>query len=96
VRRLFLMEAALLSLFSAIAGTILALVSMKGLSLLSFPIEDNPLSMLLVRGHLVFVPRPGVTVVHILLVMGMALLAAWNPASQAAKLSPANALRHHE
>lgn len=96
VRALFLMETALLSLLSAIAGTLLALAAMFALSQMTFAIEGNPLSMLLVRGHLVFVPKAGATIGQILLVMGMAILAAWNPASQAAKLSPANALRHHE
>ncbi|MBK9577763.1 MAG: FtsX-like permease family protein [Fibrobacterota bacterium] len=96
VRTLFLMEAGLLSLLSALAGTALALVAMFALSQLTFPIEGNPLSMLLVRGHLVFVPEIFATIGQILLVIGMAVLAAWNPASQAAKLSPANALRHHE
>lgn len=96
VRTLFLMEAGLLSFLSALAGTALALAAMFGLSQLTFPIEGNPLSMLLVRGHLVFVPEVLATLGQILLVIAMAVVAAWNPASQAAKLSPANALRHHE
>lgn len=96
VRSLFLVETAMLALFSSLAGTFLALVAMFGLSRMTFPIEGNPLSMLLVRGHLVFVPGVVSTLGQILLVVGMAVVAAWGPAAQAAKLSPANALRHYE
>lgn len=96
VQILFLMEAGLLAIGSAAVGTGLALLSMLLLSRWTFPIEGNPLSMLLVRGHLVFVPQLSTTVGHILLVTGMALVAAWNPARRAAGLAPATALRHHE
>jgi len=96
VRSLFLVETAMLAFFSSLAGTALAFAAMVGLSRLSFPIEGNPLSMLLVRGHLVFVPGFLSTVGQILLVVGMSVVAAWGPAAQAAKLSPANALRHYE
>lgn len=96
VRTLFLTETALLALVSSLAGTALAFVGMWGLSRMVFPIEGNPLSMLLVRGHLVFVPGLASTIGQILLVVGMAVVAAWGPAAQAAKLSPANALRHYE
>jgi ABC-type lipoprotein release transport system permease subunit len=96
VRALFLTETALLAFFSSVAGTVLALAVMFGLSRMVFAIEGNPLSMLLVRGHLVFVPGIASTIGQILLVVGMAVLAAWGPAAQAARLSPANALRHYE
>jgi ABC-type lipoprotein release transport system permease subunit len=96
VRQLFLLETGLLALFSAVAGTVLAGIAMFGLSRITFPIAGNPLSILLVRGHLVFVPSVGHVVFDIVLVVGMAVLAAWGPAAAAAKLSPANALRHHE
>jgi len=96
VRRLFLVETGMLALFASLAGTVLAGVLMFALSRMSFRIEGNPLSILLVRGHLVFVPGILSTLGQILLVMGMAVVAAWGPSAQAAKLSPANALRHHE
>lgn len=96
VRRLFLLETTLLALFSALAGTALAGAAMFGLSRITISAADNPLSMLLVRGHLVFVPGAAAIAVQILLVVGMAVAAAWFPAGWAAKLPPANALRHHE
>ena len=96
VRRLFLVETGMLALFASVAGTVMAGLLMFALSRMSFPIEGNPLSILLVRGHLVFVPGILSTLGQILLVVGMALLDAWGPSAQAAKLSPANALRHHE
>jgi len=96
VRVLFLLETGLLALLSALAGTAGALLLMFGLSRLVFGIEGNPLSILLVRGHLVFVPGILSTLGQILLVVGMAVLAAWGPSAAAARLSPAVALRHHE
>jgi len=96
VRRLFLVETGMLALFASLAGTALAAILMFALSRLTFSVEGNPLSILLVRGHLVFVPGVFATLGQILLVVGMAVVAAWGPSAQAAKLSPANALRHHE
>ncbi len=96
VRQLFLMETGMLALFASLTGTVLAGLLMFGLSRLTFPLEGNPLSILLVRGHLVFVPGMMSTLGEILLVVGMAVIAAWGPSSQASQLSPANALRHHE
>lgn len=96
VRSLFIVETAMLAFFSSLAGMALAFVAMVGLARMTFPIEGNPLSMLLVRGHLVFVPGLFSTVGQILLVVGMSVVAAWGPAAQAARLSPANALRHYE
>jgi putative ABC transport system permease protein len=96
VRRLFLVETGMLALFASLAGTALAAILMFALSRLTFSVEGNPLSILLVRGHLVFVPGVLATLGQIVLVIGMAVVAAWGPSAQAAKLSPANALRHHE
>jgi ABC-type lipoprotein release transport system permease subunit len=96
VRVLFLMETGLLALFSAVAGTLAAGVVMYGLSSLSFAIQGNPLSILMVRGHLVFAPGIVSTIGQILLVVGMAVIAAWGPSATAARLNPADALRHHE
>jgi ABC-type lipoprotein release transport system permease subunit len=96
VRVLFLMETGLLAFFSAAAGTLAAGVVMFGLSRISFSILGNPLSILMVRGHLVFVPGILSTVGQIALVVGMALIAAWGPSGTAARLNPADALRHHE
>lgn len=96
VRVLFLLETGMLALFSALAGVVGAGVVMFALSQPSFKIMGNPLSILMVRGHLVFVPGILSTLGQILLVVGMAVLAAWGPSAAAARLSPADALRHHE
>ena len=96
VRLLFLLETGMLALFASLAGTVLAGALMFGLSSMTIPAEGNPLSILLIRGHLVFVPGLLSTLGQILLVVAMALLAAWGPSAQAARLSPADALRHHE
>jgi ABC-type antimicrobial peptide transport system permease subunit len=50
----------------------------------------------MVRGHLVFVAGILSTIGQILLVVGMAVIAAWGPSATAARLNPADALRHHE
>lgn len=96
VRTLFLLETCLLAIFSSLVGTAFAGALMFGLSKMTFVIEGNPLSILLVRGHLVFVTGLLPTLGQILLVTGMAALAAWRPSVQASELSPADALRHHE
>jgi putative ABC transport system permease protein len=96
VRVLFLLETGMLALFSALAGVVGAAIVMFALSQPSFKIMGNPLSILMVRGHLVFVPGILSTLGQILLVVGMAVLAAWGPSAAAARLSPADALRHHE
>jgi len=96
VRVLFLMETGLLALFSAVAGTLAAGAIMFGLSSITFGIQGNPLSILMVRGHLVFAPGIVSTIGQILLVVGMAVIAAWGPSATAARSNPADALRHHE
>jgi len=96
VRNSFLMETGFLSLFAALAGTAAAFLVMAGLSALKIPTEDNPLSMLLVNGHLHFVPAAASIIGHILLIMAITVGTAWFPARRAANLMAAAALRHYE
>jgi ABC-type antimicrobial peptide transport system permease subunit len=96
VRNSFLIETGMLAFFSALAGTAIAFAAMWGLSAITFKTEDNPLSMLLVSGHLFFAPTLIAVLGFILLIMAIAVLTAWFPARRAAKLSAAAALRHYE
>jgi ABC-type lipoprotein release transport system permease subunit len=96
VRSSFLIETGLLALISSIAGTILAFAGMWGLSQLTFKADDNPISMILVDGHLFFAPTAGAVLFFVVLIVGIAVLTAWFPARRAARLSAAEALRHFE
>lgn len=96
VRNSFLIETGLLGLISAIAGIILAFCAMFGLSQITIKADDNPMSMLLVDGHLFFAPTVPATIFFIVLIVVIATLTAYFPAKRAAKLSAAEALRHFE
>jgi putative ABC transport system permease protein len=93
---LFLLETFYLALFSCAAGIALGFVLMEGLSLITFHTENNPLGMLLVRGHLFFAPTVWGTLSGVLLITAMAVATAILPSRTAARLPPADALRHHE
>ncbi len=94
VRDMFLLETLLLTLFSSAAGLLLGFAVMKGLALLTFHPHDNPLGMLLVNGHLYFLPTFSGVAGSVLLITAIAVGTAWFPASRAAQLSPAKALGH--
>lgn len=96
VRNSFLIETGLLALVSSLAGTVLAFAAMWGLSRLSLRADDNPMSMILVDGHLFFAPTVGAVLFFIALIVGIAVVTAWFPARRAARLSAADALRHFE
>jgi ABC-type lipoprotein release transport system permease subunit len=96
VRSSFLIETSLLGLMSAIAGTVLAFTAMWCLSLVKFNVQDNPLGMLLVEGHLNFSPTMVGTVSYIILIICIAVATAYFPARRAANLSAAVAFRHYE
>jgi ABC-type antimicrobial peptide transport system permease subunit len=94
VRNMFLLETLLLTLFSSAAGLLLGFAVMKGLALITFHPHDNPLGMLLVNGHLYFLPTLSGVAGSVLLITAIAVGTAWFPASRAAQLSPAKALGH--
>lgn len=96
VRSVFIFETFFLTLFAAIAGVIMAFVLMKMLSLFTIQLQDNPFGMLLVNGHLHFMPTVFGVIGNILIVIVISVLTAYFPAKRAANLLPAKALRHFE
>ena len=94
VRDMFILETFFLTLFASTAGVLLGFAAMKLLSLITFHPVDNPLGMLLVNGHLYFLPTfPGIAG-SVLLIIAIAVITAWFPARRAANMSPAQALGH--
>ena len=89
---LFLFEALFLALGGALVGIGSALLIMGGLSLINFGL-DSPLSLFMNNGHLAFYLPAARAAVNVLIIMLLTLFAASFPARQAAKLSPAVALR---
>ncbi|MCX7725705.1 MAG: FtsX-like permease family protein [Chitinispirillaceae bacterium] len=96
VKNSFLLESAFLALFSAISGTIIAFIIMFILSKIEFSVEDNPLGILLVEGHLCFAPTFSSVLFFIIFIVLMATITAYFPAKRAAKISPVEAMRHFE
>ena len=96
VRKIFLLESALLSFLAAIAGVILAMISMFALSQLTIQAAGNPLGMLLINNHLVFVPTLLSITLFVILIVFITVLTSWFPARKAAQLTPATALRHYD
>jgi len=96
VRKTFIYETLFLSLFSSIAGTLVAFAAMWGLSQLSIEAGDSPLSMLLVNNHLHFVPTPGRIVLYIGIILIITVTTAYFPARRASNMAASDALRHFE
>lgn len=96
VGSLFVYEATMLALFASIAGTIIAFGVMWILKQPVIDAGENPMGMLLVNGHLHFVP----SALSITLFIGMICLitafTAWFPARKAGNMHPSDALRHFE
>ncbi len=92
VRGMFLFEAVFLSIGGAVAGIVLALLAMGGLSLIDFGM-DSPAFLILRNGHLSFFLPPARAVFNVLVIAVLTLLAVSRPAGRAAKLEPAVALR---
>jgi putative ABC transport system permease protein len=92
VRGLFLLEALLLSLGGAVVGLVAAFVVALVLSLINFG-TDSQFFIILREGHLLFKVLPARIAGNILIVGVLTLLAALLPASRAAKMDPAHALR---
>ncbi|MFH1260203.1 MAG: FtsX-like permease family protein [Elusimicrobiota bacterium] len=96
VRNIFILETFFLTLFSSIAGTVAAFAAIWLASQITFKLQDNPFGMLLVNGHLHFLPTFLGIAGNLLLIMAIAVLTAYFPARRAANLSPAKALGHFE
>ncbi|HMD69110.1 MAG TPA: ABC transporter permease, partial [Chitinivibrionales bacterium] len=96
VRNSFMLETFFLSLFAVAGGIATAFGVMAVLSLIKINSQDNPLGMLLVNGHLNFVPTVIGTVGYTVLILIIAVATAYFPARRAANLSAAAAFRHYE
>jgi len=96
VRNVFILESFLLAFFSSMVGVMLAFLSMYFLTILTFELPDNPLSILLVNGHLYFKPTWIGILLNIVFILAIVAVTAYFPARRAANLSPSTALRHYE
>jgi putative ABC transport system permease protein len=96
VRNMFVLETLFLTLFSAVLGTIAGFGVMGFLSRFTFHLSDNPFGMLLVNGHVYFLPTLTGIAGNVLLIVAIAVVTAYFPARRAAELSPAKALGHFE
>jgi ABC-type lipoprotein release transport system permease subunit len=96
VLHMFLLETLFLAFFASIAGGILAFAAMWGLSSITINAADNPMGMLLVKGHLFFAPTAVGIAGYLVFIMAIAAATAFFPARRAAKLTAANAMRHYE
>lgn len=93
---LFLFETLYLALFSGAAGVVLGFGLIELLSSFTIHASGNPMGVLLVRGHLFFAPTVVGTLGGVVLIAVLSLVTAFLPALRAARLPPADALRHHE
>jgi ABC-type lipoprotein release transport system permease subunit len=96
VRNSFILETAFLTLFASAAGTVLGFAAMALLSIPKFSVIDNPIGMLLVGGHLHFVPTLWGIIGYNALILAIAVATSWFPARRAANMAPTAALRHYE
>jgi ABC-type lipoprotein release transport system permease subunit len=96
VRNSFILETFFLALFASITGIGAAFGGMWLLSKMTFGLSENPLGMLLVNGHLYFLPTFWGITGNVLLILAIAVATAYFPAKRAANLSPAKALGHFE
>ena len=96
VRNVFVFETMFLALISAAVGIAGAFAGMAGLSALTIDGGENPMSMLLVKGHLHFVPDPLAIIFFYLFIVFIAMATAFFPARRAANMTAADALRHYE
>lgn len=95
VRNLFLLETLCLTAIAGAVGIGIAFLGMQGLSSLQFKVDGNPISMILIAGHLHFVPKAASILLYFLLIMGISTATAFFPARRAAHMQPSDALRHY-
>jgi len=92
IRSMFLYEALFLALAGAVAGIVLALVVMAGLSAIRFD-PQSPVFLILKKGHFSFYLPPLRALGNIIIIAALTLVAVYAPANAAAKMPPAEALR---
>lgn len=90
-KRLFTLEAVLLCVFGALCGLLISFVLM--LIVKQIPINFEPLSIFLNKGHLSFSVSVGTIIFQYILLIILTMLAVNFTASKASKMSPAQALR---
>lgn len=96
VRNTFVLEFFFLAFFASLVGMVFSFVTMQLLKLIEFHVPDNPLSILLVSGHLYFKPSLTGIVSNILVILLIVIVTAYFPARKAANMSPSSALRQYE
>lgn len=96
VSALFVYEATILALVASVVGSVMAFGVMWLLKLPVIDSGDSPMGMLLVSGHLHFVPSALSIIGFIIMISVITALTAWFPARKAGNLSPSEALRHFE
>jgi ABC-type lipoprotein release transport system permease subunit len=95
VRNIFLLETFQLAFFSAVTGVVLAFIVMAVLS--SFKIEtQSVLGIFLIKKKLYFLPQMGDILRNLVMILLVSTATAYFPSRRAAKLDPAEALRHFE
>jgi ABC-type lipoprotein release transport system permease subunit len=92
VRFLFILEAALLGLFSALIGFLLGFVLLKTLGSLDLSFIPGS-GLILENGHLRTELNSRTTLLNGLLMIGTTILAAWGPARRAGQIRPVDAMR---
>jgi putative ABC transport system permease protein len=96
VRNAFILETFFLAVFSSMIGVIAAFLIMGALARMPLDLQDNPLGMFLVDGHLYFMPTLGGILSNVMLILVIAVVTAYFPAKRAANLKAAVAFRHYE
>lgn len=96
VRGTFVAEVLLLTLAASIVGLLAGFALMGLLGQITIVTGDSMMGFFLLNQHLHFVPQAGQMLISLALICGLALLTAYFPARQAARLSVVAALRHYE
>lgn len=96
VRNAFILETFFLAIFSSAIGVAAAFAVMGALSRLPLDLQDNPMGMFLVDGHIYFLPTALGIASNVLLILLIAVATAYFPARRAANLKAAVAFRHYE
>jgi putative ABC transport system permease protein len=92
VRFLFIVEAALLGLFSVLIGFLLGFLLLKVLGGLDLSVIPGS-GLILENGHLRTEMNSRTTLLNGLLMIGTTILAAWGPARRAGQIRPVDAMR---
>lgn len=95
IRNVFLLETGLLAFFASVTGIIAGFIVMLLFWLPKIK-TSSVMGMFLVENRLYFTPSLGAIIFFLLIIIGISVATAWGPASQAAKMSAANALRHYD